>query len=393
MPPLPSRRPRVEDFALLFGLESAVRGVLLSAMPLVMYRAWGEGTVVSGFYLGVGVCSLLAGLLVPWAARRLGRRRMMVLSGMLYLTGMTLLLTGLPWLTPPALLVNAVATVTFWVCLSAYVLDHIPREDLPRNESMRLLYGALAWTVGPYAGVLLLDWWRPAPFLVAGTFAALTTAAFLRLRLGDGKAVGAVDGNPLAFVGRFLRRPRLVAGWTFATIRSAGWWVYIVYLPIFCAQNGLDETIGGAAVSLASALLFATPLMLRLVRRMSVRTAVRGTFGYCAALFLLSALLSPWPWATVGCLVLAAGGLVMLDVCGSLPFLMAVKPSERTEMSAIYSSFRDVSGIVSPAVGGLVLLVAPLASTFAVCGAGMAAAWAVAGRVHPRLGRTRRAAA
>ena len=31
-----------------------------------------------------------------------------------------------------------------------------------------------------------------------------------------------------------------------------------------------------------------------------------------------------------------------------MPFLMAVKPSERTEMSAVYSSFRDVSGILTP---------------------------------------------
>ena len=35
---------------------------------------------------------------------------------------------------------------------------------------------------------------------------------------------------------------------------------------------------------------------------------------------------------------------------GGLPFLLAVKPLQRTEMSAIYSSFRDVSGMVTPGV-------------------------------------------
>jgi hypothetical protein len=89
--------------------------------------------------------------------------------------------------------------------------------------------------------------------------------------------------------------------------------------------------------------------------------------------------------------VAASAGLVMLDVCGSLPFLMAVKPSERTEMAAIYSSFRDMSGIVTPLIGGAILLVAPVAVTFLATGAGMAAAWAVAGTVHPRLGVRRRA--
>jgi hypothetical protein len=81
--------------------------------------------------------------------------------------------------------------------------------------------------------------------------------------------------------------------------------------------------------------------------------------------------------------------LVMLDVAGSLPFLMAVKPSERTEMAAVYSSFRDVSGILTPAVAGLVLAVAPVAAVFAACGGGMWVAWWIAGSLHPRLGRPR----
>jgi MFS transporter, ACDE family, multidrug resistance protein len=76
-------------------------------------------------------------------------------------------------------------------------------------------------------------------------------------------------------------------------------------------------------------------------------------------------------------------------VVGGLPFLMAVKPSERTEMSAVYSSFRDVSGIVTPGVAFLVLLLAPLPVVFAACAGGMAAAWGMAGRLHPRLGDPR----
>jgi hypothetical protein len=81
--------------------------------------------------------------------------------------------------------------------------------------------------------------------------------------------------------------------------------------------------------------------------------------------------------------------LVLLDVVGGLPFLMAVKPSERTEMSAVYSSFRDVSGILTPGAAWLVLLVAPLQGVFAAAGLGLFTAFAVAGRLHPRLGTLR----
>jgi uncharacterized membrane protein SpoIIM required for sporulation len=68
---------------------------------------------------------------------------------------------------------------------------------------------------------------------------------------------------------------------------------------------------------------------------------------------------------------------------------MSVKPSERTEMAAVYSSFRDVSSIMTPGVAWLVLLVAPLPGIFIACAAGMGLAWATAGRMHRRLGGAR----
>jgi ACDE family multidrug resistance protein len=61
-------------------------------------------------------------------------------------------------------------------------------------------------------------------------------------------------------------------------------------------------------------------------------------------------------------------------------------------MSAIYSSFRDVSGIVTPGVAWLVLLAAPLSGIFIAGGAGLFACWVLARTLHPRLGRARIAA-
>lgn len=381
--------PRVEHFALLAALEAGVRGTLLSVMPLVIYRAFGDAAVVSGIYLAVGLASLLCGLMVPWMTRFVARRWMFTLSGLLYLGGMALALSGVPTLKAAALLVNAVGTVTFTVCINAYILDYITRSELGRNETTRMVYSAMPWAVGPVAGVALLNWWAPAPFLVAGACAGAMVVVFWWLRLGDGKQIAKARGpaaSPLAYLGRFRAQPRLIAGWLFAIIRSCGWWVYVVYLPIYCIQNGLGEQVGGVALSLSNGLLFVTPLMLRHVHRVTVRRAVRGSFAVAGALFVAAWVLAPLPWLVVGALMLASVCLVMLDVCGGLPFLMAVKPSERTEMAAVYSSFRDVSGILTPGVAWLVLLVSPVAGVFAACGAGMFVAWAIAGRLHPRLG-------
>jgi MFS family permease len=384
--------PRTEHFALLAGLEAAARGTLISAMPLAVYEALGTAEDTSGIYFLAGIVALLWGLMVPWATQRVPRRWMYTAGCLLYLAGMAFALVGARWSVPAALFLNAMATATTFVCFNAYVLDYVERTDLGRNQSLQMVYAAAPWAIGPMTGVWLYGWWAPAPFLLAGAFSAALLATFWVLRLGNGKQIARARGpalNPLAYLGRFLAQPRLIAGWMFAVMRSCGWWVYVVYLPIFCIEAGLGKSVGGIALSVTNALLFASPLMLRYARRTSVRRSVRLAFGLCGGLFVAAALAAPLPWATVALCMAASVFLVALDVVGGLPFLMSVKPSERTEMSAVYSSFRDVSGILTPGVAWLVLLVAPLPAIFAAAGAGLLASHAVAGRLHPRLGAVR----
>jgi hypothetical protein len=290
---------------------------------------------------------------------------------------------------PLALICNAMATVTIFVCLNAYVLDYVDRANLGRSQSTQMVYAAAPWAIGPMAGVWLYHQGHALPFIASGGFAFVLLVSFWVLRLGNGKQITRAKRpavNPLGYLGRFFSQPRLIAGWMFAVMRSCGWWVYVVYLPIFCIEAGLGDKVGGIALSITNASLFAAPALNRLARRLSVRRSVRFAFGACGALFLLAGLLSFLPWASVALIMAASVFLVTLDVVGGLPFLMSVKPSERTEMSAVYSSFRDVSSILTPGAAWLVLWVAPLPGIFVAAGAGLLASWAVAGRLHPRLG-------
>ncbi len=387
-----SATPRLENFALLAGLEASVRGMLISVMPLAVYDALGDAGSVSRIYFMAGIVSLIWGLMVPWATRHLPRRWMYTVGGGLYLIAMIFAVLGGPIGMPLALMSSAMATATTFVCFNAYVLDYVQRADLGRSQSMIMVYAGAPWAIGPVAGVWLRSIWAPLPFVVAAVLASSLIATFWVLRLGNGKQITRAKGpalNPLAYLGRFFAQPRLIAGWLFAVIRSCGWWVYVVYLPIFCIEAGLGDKVGGISLSISNAFLFTSPLMLRQVRRYTVRLSLRAAYAHCAALFIAATLLSPWPWLVVACLMAGALGLVLLDVVGGLPFMMAVKPSERTEMAAVYSSFRDVSGIVTPGVAYLVLLVAPLAGIFAASGIGMAIGWTIAGQLHRRLGANR----
>ncbi|MEZ5798946.1 MAG: MFS transporter [Paracoccaceae bacterium] len=387
-----SDTPRMENFALLAGLEAAVRGTLVSAMPLAVYETLGSAQATSAVYFVAGIVSLFWGLMVPWATRFLPRRWAYTAGCLLYLAGMALAVAGTVWTVALALICNAMATATTFVCFNAYVLDYVSRENLGRSQSVQMAYAAAPWSIGPLTGVWLHHLWAPAPFLLAGGFAVLLLAVFWILRLGNGKQISRARGpavNPLGYLGRFFQQPRLIAGWFFAVMRSCGWWVYVVYLPIFCVEAGLGDKVGGMALSISNAFLFAAPAINRWARGRGVRWSVRFAFLGCAVLMIGAALLAVLPWVTVALVFLSSAFLVTLDVVGGLPFLMSVKPSERTEMSAVYSSFRDVSGILTPGAAWLVLFLAPLPGIFAASGLGLLASWVIAGRLHPRLGVAR----
>ncbi|WP_340108848.1 MFS transporter [Pikeienuella sp. HZG-20] len=382
--------PGVKGFAFLASIEAAARGIMVSVYPLAMYQALGDAETVSEAYFFIGVAALLASLVVPALTRLISRRWTFTVGALLLAAGALTASRGGPLMTPLGLGMTNAGVVCVFICFNAYVMDYIDRANLGESETLRLFYSGLAWTVGPILGVWLMTLWPPAPFYIAATAALVLLGVFWWMRLGDGKLIVAArrrTASPLRYLPRFLAQPRLIAGWFFAVIRSVGWWAYVVYMPIYAVEAGYAKEVGAGFVSMANACLFLTPFMLRWMRRRSVRAAVRTGFLGAALCFLAASLAAyQAPPATIALLAMGAFFLVLLDVSGGLPFLMAVRPHERTEMAVIYSSFRDVSGIVTPGAVRLVLAVAPLAAVFATAAAALFIAWSVAGRLHPRLG-------
>ena len=290
--------PRIQHFALLAGMEAAVRGVLISTIPIAVYDAFGSAQNLSTVYFTAGVVTLFWGLMVPRLTQIWPRRWVYSGGCILYLLAMALFLLGYPWSVQAAIVVMSMATVTCFVCFNAYVLDYVPRADLGRTQSMQMVYAAAPWAIGPMTGVYLRHLWAPLPFLLAAVFAAGLLLVFWYLRMGSGKQITRAKGpavNPLAYLGRFFRQPRLIAGWLFAVIRSCGWWVYVVYVPVFCIEAGLGDKLGGFMLSVINATLLLSPFMTAWARRRSVRLAFRATLAYCAVLFCRDTLLAPLP--------------------------------------------------------------------------------------------------
>jgi ACDE family multidrug resistance protein len=114
--------PGAPAFALLGGFEAFVRGTVLSVFPLLLYRAFGDASLVSRLYFIVGLCSLCSVLLTPLMARKLGRSTVMAGGIALYLFAAAFGMIG-GSATAAAVLCNAIAAAVVLVCYNAYVLD------------------------------------------------------------------------------------------------------------------------------------------------------------------------------------------------------------------------------------------------------------------------------
>lgn len=383
--------PGVKSFAMLAAIESAARAILISVLPIAMYRVFADAKLVSEVYFLVGLLSLITALTVPWLSRFIPRRWLYTVAVVIFITGAIIGALANTWVLAMGMALMTLAVVIITVCMNAYFMDYVNRSKLSEGETLRLFYSGAAWTLGPFLGVWLMGIWKPAPFILSALAASCLLFLFWKLRLGNGKAIYKAKTkppNPFAFLNKFRKQPRLVAGWTFAVMRSSAWWAYAVLLPIYAVENGYSEQLGGILLSASNAFLFLTPLMLKAMKG-HVRKAVILGFSGSSVFFLLSAFEIVGSTFAIGSLVFASMFLILLDMCGGLPFLMAVRPSERTEMSAVYSTYRDVSGVITPGAASLLLIVAPLQAMFSLTAAGLFSCAYLATKLHPRLGNKR----
>ena len=84
-------------------------------------------------------------------------------------------------------------------------------------------------------------------------------------------------------------------------------------------------------------------------------------------------------------LVLAAFGTEMLDGAGNLLFLRAVHPYERSEMTTVFVSYRDLAQLGPPAVCSVLLSLFALPSVFIGAGVMMLLAASLSARIPKRF--------
>jgi MFS family permease len=365
-------RPGALSFAILYGLESLIFASVSTVVPLQALQILGNARDVSFLYAALGVWGLASALLVPLLVRRLKPRATYALGGALTIAGVAMLATVTLTGQVVGMMGRGFGAACLRIPLSLFTLGYIRRTDFTRSEPLKLFLGALPWAVGPYAGVWIYERWGPSvAFSVSGAFALLLLVYARRLKLDDSRAARTGprgERQGLAALRRFVAQPRLRLAWLLAFGRHAWWTMFFVYVPIYMTTVGEGKLAGALVISAGTAMQFATPAMGWLGRRHGIRRVLGLAFCACGGLTVAAGALASWPLAVALMLVPAALAAAALDALGDIPFLRAVRPFERPEMTGIFSTYGQVAGLLPPAVFGGLLMLFDLPVVFVVSG-------------------------
>ncbi len=121
-------------------------------------------------------------------------------------------------------------------------------------------------------------------------------------------------------------------------------------------------------VSAASGFLFLTPLWGRVGARLGLRRTIVGAFGLAGLATLAAGVAAPLPLLAALLLMIGALGGTCLDALGNIPYLRAVHPYERPQMTTVYRTYMDIADLATSGVMAVVLSFFDLPAVFIVGG-------------------------
>jgi ACDE family multidrug resistance protein len=349
--------------AKLNAFEGFSRSILIGVIPLLVLEALGSKEAVTQAYLFASILTLSITLNFA-AIERLLKRRWVLTLGVFF----TLIAVSIFWLADGltvaiAIGLQSAAASLFSVCISLYIMDYIGKKELIYTESRRLLYTGMAWMIGPSLGIYLWtevgDW---LAFILTIVSILCMLAYFWFLRLGDNQVIKKAVNRPqglLTIIPRFFKQSTLRIAYAITLSRAIFWMALFIYGPIYVVEANLPEWIAGGLLSFVSGLLLISPIIRDFASRHGCRNIIIIALILCSlSVAMLYFIGTPKP---IGLLfwILASVGGVTVDVLGNIPFMRTVKPRERTEMTMIFSTWREASQLLTPLLVTLILLVAP----------------------------------
>ena len=352
-----------EPIARLNAFEGFARSMLVGVIPLLALEALGSKEAITRAYLIASVLTLVITLNFAFLERIFKRRWVITLGVVFTLIAVVIFILGNGTTIAVAIGLQAASASLFSVCISLYIMDYIGKKQLLYTESRRLLYTGMAWIIGPSLGLWLWEnaaAWSPFVFTAVASMGML--CYFWYLRLGHSEVIQPAKKSParlLEIIPRFFKQTSMRVAYCIVVCRAIFWVSLFIYGPIYVVESGLPNWVAGGLLSMVSALLLASPMIRNLANRYGTRRVIIYALNLTAvSMLMLYAIGDPQPLGLLFWITASLGG-VAVDVVGNIPFMRLVRPRERTEMTMIFSTWRDASYLLTPLLVSLVLLVAP----------------------------------
>jgi MFS family permease len=359
--------------ALLYFLISLPKALLLAVIPMQALALLGSVQAVSVLYFTVSCVGVVFSVSAPALARRINPRGVFVFGALSMMMSAPLLGMENVVVFTIGMVAQVFGFTAMEIALTLFVLQIVPRREVNLFEPKRVLGSASAYFVGPWLGVYLehnIAHW--VPFIVAEIVAVVALLYMLAIGLHKLHITSMPrSDNPLKHVARFASQPRLRLAWVL-TLGRAGWWtMYFIYVPIYCVTSGLGEVAGGVLVSAGVGTTLTVTFWGWIGRRFGLRRLMFYS-AVCTGVAMIGlATVAGQPWLGTVMWLVSAMMATPMDGVGNIPFMRAVRPSERSEMTAVFMTVRDASQLLPPGVFSIVLRFFELPAVFVVSGIGM----------------------
>ena len=348
-------------FGTFWALESLSRSLIAAVISVAAYDLGGNETVMTFMYVIVGFFSVGSALAIPFVVHHLKPLRTYRMGALIVgLSPAVMALGNLPTFFV-GMFGRVFGTNSMQVALSLFIMGYIRKRDMSQSEPIRLLMAALPWAIGPTLGIWLYNnMGYAAPFLLSACVALILILYAFLIRLDETpvlKAIPQKPTNPLAFVPRFMKQPRLRLAYLLIFGRENWWWMVYLYIPVYAEQHdmelevfGVHLPVGGLALSFCSGLALLAPLWGRIMRRLGMRMHLMAGLSLAAVTVAAAGFMIDDPWIVIALILVSAAPISATDASGNIAFLRAVKARERTEMAMVYGTYRDMVGLVVPTV-------------------------------------------
>lgn len=365
--------PSGNTLGVIYGINSASMAVLGSLISLVGLNILNNSTVALSLALFLSALISLPVVLFTGSLINLLTRKFVFTIGVcIAIFGNSLFILEMPVSFVLANAFRMAGAGLMMMCISLYTMDFIPRKQLASAESRKFVFAGISWLIFPFVGTWMwVNVGHLSPFILSISLISILFVIFWWLRISEAQNIKPPKSSNLDFIRNvrtYFGNPHMRVAYLIAVARSSSWVVFFTYGPIYLRDAGISTQWIGLFMGAIMAVLLLSSRFAAIAQYIGIRKTIYLSFSLAGiSMITLGLLPEPTIWGLL-LLLLASLGFDMLDIIGNIPFMRMVTPKVRVEMTSVFSTWREMSFVITPGLSALILMFTDISGLFVILG-------------------------